>query len=103
MKRKKEKKHCHNTMAQKCAICNDDLKNILVTRKKPWRVLFKDELSIYTKQEALFNASEDNTTIQPPEAEFSMAYFARNYVTCKKHIMQEDGSFLILKREEKVG
>lgn len=86
-------------MAQKCAICNDELKNILVTRKKPWRVLFKDELSIYTRQEEFFNAikCEDTNTIQPSESTFSMAYFAWKYNTCKKHIMQEDGSFLHFK------
>ena len=81
-------------MAQKCAICNDELKKILVTRKKPWRVLFKDELSIYTKQEALFNATKGDDMIQPSESAFSMDHFAWKYSTCKNHVMQEGGAFL---------
>jgi hypothetical protein len=40
-------------MASTCAICNGELRKLLVTQKKPWRVLFQDELSIYRKEEAL--------------------------------------------------
>ena len=103
-------------MAQKCTVCGDDLRKILITNKGTRRALFKDEVALYNKQEELDDLhleckdctavclTKTKPTMQTGYGHctncggldlpvfnrpvFSMFQFATKVWTCPVHIMQ---------------
>lgn len=73
-----------------CEECGREVEYLLVSIRKPWRILLKGEIALYEKQEALSRGlgeeGEEGKEGEMIVPLFSMSYYASRIWTCRIHV-----------------